>query len=155
MRSVLVITRYYPPDASPCSYRLRHVVEVLTADHEVTVLASQPNRYSGIDPAPAEERQGTLLIRRIWNGQLTTARAKLGRALSEVLGAFWMTAIALISFRKVDLALMSAPPVLYMLPVWALNKLFGVPFVLDVRDLWLDWAEETRLIAWRSLATSP
>ena len=151
MRSVLLITRHYPPDAAALSYRLRHVADVLGPDYEVTVLASQPNRYRGIDPAPAEERHGALLIRRIWNGQLTTSRGKLGRGLGEALGALWMTVIVIISCRKVDVALVSSPPLIYLLPGWALNKLFGVPLVLDVRDLWLDWAEEIRLIPSRGL----
>jgi glycosyltransferase involved in cell wall biosynthesis len=110
------------------------------------VLASQPSRYRGMKPAPAQERQGTLIVRRIWNGQITASGGKLDRGLGEALGALWMTVVALISYRKVDVALVSSPPLFYLLPGWALNKLCGVPLVVDIRDLWLDWAEEIGLI---------
>ena len=110
------------------------------------VLASQPSRYRGMKRAPAQERQGTHIVRRVWSGQVIASRGKLGRALGEVMGALWMTVVALISYRKVDVALVSSPPLLYLLPGWVLNKLCGVPLIVDVRDLWLDWAEETRLI---------
>jgi glycosyltransferase involved in cell wall biosynthesis len=146
MRSILLITRHYPPDAGAPSYRLRHVADVMARDHEVVVLASQPSRYRGMARAPARERQGTLMVRRVWNGQVTPSRGALGRALGEALGALWVTIVALVSYRKVDVALVSSPPVLYLLPGWVLNKLCGVPLVVDVRDLWLDWAEEIRLV---------
>jgi glycosyltransferase involved in cell wall biosynthesis len=118
----------------------------LGRDHKVVVLASQPSRYRGMKPAPAQERQGALIVRRIWNGQVTASGGKLDRGLGEALGALWMTVVALISYRKVDVALVSSPPLFYLLPGWVLNKLCGVPLVVDIRDLWLDWAEEIGLI---------
>jgi phosphoserine phosphatase len=146
LRSILLITRHYPPDAGALSYRLRHVADVLGRDHKVVVLASQPSRYRGMKPAPAQERQGALIVRRVWNGQVTASGGKLDRGLGEALGALWMTVVALISYRKVDVALVSSPPLFYLLPGWVLNKLCGVSLVVDIRDLWLDWAEEIGLI---------
>jgi glycosyltransferase involved in cell wall biosynthesis len=110
------------------------------------VLSSQPSRYQGVARAPARERHGKLLVRRVWNGQVTASRGVLARGLGEALGALWITVVALVGYRKVDEALVSSPPVLYLLPAWALNRLCGVPLVVDVRDLWLDWAEEIGLI---------
>lgn len=141
-KRVWILTRHYPPDVGALSYRLKHLAETLAEDYEVTVLTAQPNRYEKADPAPAIERQDHLTIRRISSVHLIRSRGKIGRLLTELLGALWMSIVGLRHSRQIDIAFASMPPFFYGLPGLALKRLAGRPLVLDVRDLWLDWAEE-------------
>ena len=145
-KRVWILTRHYPPDVGALSYRLRHLAETLANDYEVTVLTAQPNRYEGAQAAPALERQPHLTIRRISSVQLLQSRGKVGRLLTELLGALWMSAVALRHRGKIDIAFASTPPFFYGLPGLVIRRLGRRPLVLDLRDLWLDWAEETGLL---------
>ncbi|MCP4039368.1 MAG: glycosyltransferase family 4 protein, partial [bacterium] len=145
-RRIWILTRHYPPDVGALSYRMKHLAEVLSEDHDVTVLTAQPNRYEGAAKAPAIERQANLTIRRISSVQLLRSRGKVARLLTELLGALWMACVALGHVRKIDLAFATMPPFFYGLPGLLVRRLGRRPLVLDVRDFWLDWAQETGLL---------
>jgi glycosyltransferase involved in cell wall biosynthesis len=145
-KRIWILTRHYPPDVGALSYRIAHLAEVLSQDHEVTVLASQPNRYQGVPKAAKQERAGNVTIRRISSVRLMRSRGKVGRLLTELLGAGWMTLVALRHRREIDIAFSSMPPFFYALPGLATKRFGRRSLVLDVRDLWLDWAEETGLV---------
>jgi glycosyltransferase involved in cell wall biosynthesis len=57
-----------------------------------------------------------------------------------------MALVALRHRGKIDIAFASTPPFFYGLAGLAIRRLGGRPLVLDLRDLWLDWAEETGLL---------
>jgi len=145
-KRVWILTRHYPPDVGALSYRLKHLAETLAEDYEVTVLTAQPNRYEGATKAPAIERQENLTIRRISSVQLLQSRGKVGRLLTELLGALWMSLVALRHRGKMDIVFASTPPFFYGLPGLVVKRFGRRPLVLDLRDLWLDWAEETGLL---------
>ena len=146
MKRVLFLVRHYPPDVGAPSYRAEHAAQVLANDFEVRVLAAQPNRYGDDSVAPRHEVRQGVQIHRAWHGRLFRSRGKLARGVTELIGAVWMTIIAALRYRDSDAVLVSTPPLLYSLPGWALHKLFGVPLIVDLRDLWLDWAEESGVI---------
>lgn len=145
-KRVWILTRHYPPDVGALSYRMRHLAEVLCTKYDVTVLAAQPNRYEGAQPAAAIEHHEHLTIRRISSVQLLKSRGKVARLLTELLGALWMALVALRHRGKIDVAFATTPPFFYGLPGWAMRRIGRRPLVLDLRDLWLDWAEETGLL---------
>jgi glycosyltransferase involved in cell wall biosynthesis len=145
-RRVWIMTRHYPPDVGALSYRIKHLAEALTVDYDVTVLAAQPNRYEGAERAPKIERGEHLTIRRISSVQFFRSRGKVGRLLTELLGALWMSLIALRHRGEIDIAFASTPPFFYGIPGWVMRRIGGRPLVLDLRDLWLDWAEETHIL---------
>ncbi len=145
-KRVWILTRHYPPDVGALSYRMRHLAEVLQGDYDVTVLAAQPNRYEGAQAAPAIEHHENLTIRRISSVQLLKSRGKVARLLTELLGALWMALVALRHRAEIDIAFATTPPFFYGLPGVAMRHIGRRPLVLDLRDLWLDWAEETGLL---------
>ena len=151
-RRVWILTRHYPPDVGALSYRLKHLAEVLSLDYEVTVLTAQPNRYEGAERAPDLEHGDHLTIRRISSVQLFQSRGKVARLLSELLGALWMSLVALRHRGEIDIAFASTPPFFYGIPGWAMRRLGRRPLVLDLRDLWLDWAEETGILPGSAIA---
>lgn len=145
-KRVWIMTRHYPPDVGALSYRLKHLAETLAEDYEVTVLTAQPNRYEGAAAAPAIERREHLTIRRISSVQLLQSRGKVARLLTELLGALWMSLVALRHRGEIDIAFASTPPFFYGLPGLVMKRVGRRPLVLDLRDLWLDWAEETGIL---------
>ena len=145
-KRVWILTRHFPPDVGAPSFRLKHLAETLAQEYEVTVLSAQPNRYSGAPAAPKLERHPHLTIRRISSVQFLQSRGRAGRLLTELTGALWMALVALRHRGKMDIAFASTPPFFYGLAGLAIRRLGGRPLVLDLRDLWLDWAEETGLL---------
>jgi len=67
---VLVLTFYYPPDLSACSFRVGALIpsllEKLPPGTEVDVITTLPNRYRTFSvEVPAVERMGGLTVRRV------------------------------------------------------------------------------------------
>ena len=143
---IWILTRHYPPDVGALAFRLEHLAQVLSSTYDVTVLASQPNRYTNAPKAPRLEQAGSIAIRRISSLQILKSRGKVGRLLTELLGALSMSLVALRHLRKIDVVVASTPPFFYSLPGWTMKRIGRRALVLDVRDLWLDWAEETGLV---------
>lgn len=150
-KRIWILTRHYPPDVGAPSFRMKHLAELLREEYDVTVLAAQPNRYKGAAAAPKLEQQAHLTIRRISSVQFLQSRGKLGRLLTELVGALWMSLVALWHRGEMDIVFASTPPFFYGFPGLVVRRLGGRPLVLDLRDLWLDWAEETGLLRNRIL----
>ncbi len=146
MKKPLFLLRHYPPDVGALSFRMKHAAETLAKEHEVYVLAAQPNRYAGTQAAQSREVLHGVHVRRTWHGRLFRGKGKYNRGLTELLGALWMTVVALAYCRKVDVVLVSNPPLLNTIPGWFLHRVCGLPLIVDLRDLWLDWAEESGVI---------
>ena len=143
---ILIATRHYPPDGGALSFRMEHLAKTLADDHTVTVLASQPNRYGAEPRAPRRTRDGAITVRRVSAGRVLRSRGKLARLLTESIGAV-IISFAALRRRRADLVVVSTPPLTYVLPGWVMKRLGRRRVVLDVRDLWLDWAEETGVVA--------
>ncbi|NLE37927.1 MAG: glycosyltransferase family 4 protein [Pirellulaceae bacterium] len=146
MKKILFLLRHYPPDAGAPSYRLKHATSVAAENADVHVLVAQPNRYQGARAAPRREMLDGVNIHRVWHGQIFRSRGKFARGLTELLGALWMTLVALWTYRRVDVVVITTPPLLNSIPGYVMHRLFRKPLIVDLRDLWLDWAEESGVI---------
>lgn len=146
---LLIISRHFPPDGGALTYRIKHLASTLSKKHDVTVVASQPNRYLSSKKHLKNEFVDGYSVRRIWNGVLFGGYGKLGRGTSEIMGTIWMTIVCLVNYRNYDVVLVSSPPLLFTLPGFFLNKINNTKLVVDVRDLWVDWIEETKIIKLR------
>jgi len=151
MKPILFLIRHYPPDVGALSFRMQHAAEVLAKDYPVCVVAAQPNRYRDVSAAPRIEQRGGVRIHRVWHGQLSKGRGKISRGVGEILGAFWMALVAALRYRRAAAVFVSTPPLFCSFAGWAVHKLFRMPLIVDVRDLWLDWAEESGVIRSRIL----
>jgi len=146
MKPFLFLIRHFPPDVGALSFRMQHASEVLAREHPVCVLAAQPNRYRDVSSAPRLEQRGRIKIHRVWHGQLLPGRGKISRGVTEIVGALWMTLVALLFYRRSAVVFVSTPPLFCAFPGWVVHKLCRVPLMVDLRDLWLDWAEEAGVI---------
>lgn len=146
---ILIITRHFPPDSGALSYRMIHLAGILAKKYDLTVISSQPNRYNSKIKYNTTETKDGYTIKRIWSGVIFKGHGKLQRGLTEMLGALWMTLFCLFKFNRYDAVFVSSPPLLFTIPGVFLEILFGKKLIVDVRDLWVDWIEETKIIKYK------
>ena len=108
--------------------------------HEVTVVTGFPNYPSGVVPENyrrrwlMRERLDGILVLRTWLVTRPNAAA-FSRLLNYV--TFCISAAITGCFTpRQDVVVATSPPLFVGLSGWAVSRVRGLPFVLDVRDLW-------------------
>lgn len=124
----------------------RHLVE---KGHRVSVIAPAAHHMSGQHPGSLE---GRFRLRTVEAGiEVTRVRTMAGFRrgyLARVL-YYLSTPLAIIMAAlrtKPDVVMASSPPFFLGAPAYALARLKKVPFVLEVRDAWLEFAIAKRLL---------
>jgi glycosyltransferase involved in cell wall biosynthesis len=143
---LLVVTQYYRPEIGATQNRLGAFVDGLAErGHSLTVVCEQPNHPAGVfQPgfgrrAVMTAREGSVRVRRVWVAaspvKTTTRRLLFYGSFAAAAGALTLTG------RRPDVMLTSSPPLPGALTAAAAARQRGIPFVLDVRDLWPAAAE--------------
>src|SRR5712691_9590132 len=148
---VLIVTQIFIPEMGALANRLYPIArQLVEAGHEVSVATCMPNYPEGV---VFPEYRGKVFLRETVDGAniLRTAcytaprnRSKwsqLGNYLSFIPAAFHSALHA----GKLDVVLVSSPPLFAVIPAICLAKLRGAKLVVDIRDLWPD-----ELIGYRS-----
>jgi colanic acid biosynthesis glycosyl transferase WcaI len=141
---ILYVSQYFPPEMGAPAARVSELARAWAeAGHEVCVLTGFPNHPTGVVPAEyrgklrARERWGAVEVLRTW--VYATANRGIARrslaflsfaASSVVLGALDR------SVREADVVIATSPQFLCAVGGYALARLLGVPYVLEIRDLW-------------------
>ena len=142
---VLLFTQYFRPEITAGAMRTDAFVDGLIArGHEVEVVCEVPSHPQGvIDPAfrgrsVFRSEEGGARVRRVWvyARPTKTAASRIANYASYAVMA------AAVGFRgpRPDVVLASSPPLPVGSAAAAVARRFGVPWVLDVRDLWPDIA---------------
>jgi len=137
---LLLFTAYFPPDTGSASHLFYELGTALVKrDHAVTVITGMPGYHA---QGPLDRYRGKIWLREQVNGmeviRVATPqlprRLMIGRALWQFSGA---AAFVLAGLRvpPQDVALIYSPPLPLGLTAWALRQLRGIPFVLNVQDL--------------------
>jgi glycosyltransferase involved in cell wall biosynthesis len=142
---VLLFTQYYRPEITAAAMRTEAFVDGLAArGHEVGVVCEVPSHPQGvIDPAYRgkavfrSEEDGAR-VRRVWV-YARPSKAAASRIANYASYALMATAAGVRAPRP-DVVLASSPPLPVGAAAAAVARRFGVPWVLDVRDLWPDIA---------------
>lgn len=138
------MSQYFPPEMGAPAARVSALARRWAArGHEVTVLTAFPNHPTGVIPP---EYRGEWRRLESWNGARVVrtylyAAPNKGILRRGAAYASWATSAVLLGHRptgRPDLVLATSPQFLVALSGWALSRLKGVPFVLEVRDLWPD-----------------
>jgi glycosyltransferase involved in cell wall biosynthesis len=145
-RRILVISQTYPPEQGGNASRIGDTTQYLDDDGwDVTVLSPHPSYPHGQfdqdwSRSVVETRNGVTVIR-LWTWQPTTENpGMLSRAAYYLLFSLHALLWLLRTSRQYDVVLTSTPPPFTALPGLLAQQLWAVPWVIDVRDLWIDAA---------------
>jgi colanic acid biosynthesis glycosyl transferase WcaI len=151
---ILVLTQWFEPE--PAFKGLTFVMALAARGHQVEVLTGFPN-YPGGRVYPGYHV--SLRQREVMEGIPVTRVALYpshnsspGRRSANYL-SFALTAstVGACSVARPDVVYAYHPPATIAFPAMAFDVLRGVPFVLDIQDLWPDTLAATGMVANRSL----
>jgi colanic acid biosynthesis glycosyl transferase WcaI len=141
---ILYLSQYFPPEMGAPAARVSELsARWVERGHEVTVLTGMPNHPTGVVP---EAYRGHVALRETWRGvdvlrtwiYATANKGVLRRGLAY--GSFAASSVAIGGLarevRRADVVIATSPQFLCALSGLALARLWRVPYVLEIRDLW-------------------
>ena len=138
----LVLTQYFPPENGAPQVRLAAFARVLRKlGHEVEVATAMPNYPTG---RIFEGYRGALYRRDDWDGipvHRVWLYAAMGAGLKRLLNYASFTATALFALwraRRPDYVFVESPPLFLSVPAMLAARLWRVPVIFNVADLWPD-----------------
>jgi glycosyltransferase involved in cell wall biosynthesis len=139
---IAYVCHYFPPEPAAPAARVHEFARAwVRAGHDVSVITTFPNHPVGrIPPAYrgrwwATERLDGIRVLRCW--LYAVPNRGVGRRGLDHL-SFMLTALlfGLPRLKKIDVVVASSPTLFSALAAWLVACFRGVPFVLEVRDLW-------------------
>ncbi len=142
---ILYVSHYFPPEIGAPAGRVAGLARQWVREgHEVEVLTGFPHHPTGIIPSSyrAQFRKGYALesyhgvrVHRTWIFPAAN-RGKFLRSLNYL--SFMVSAAFTGSLRieRPDIVIATSPQLLCAGAGWLLARRFGVPLVMEVRDLW-------------------
>lgn len=142
-----IITQFYPPDYAATGQLIEELaVQLGRIGLSVQVFTGQPGYAFHNESAPKNENLGPVTIRRSHSTRLWSKRIR-GKALNGVLFCLRSLLHLLRSRSRGDVLLLTtAPPFLPILGYFA-NKIFGIPYVCLLYDLYPDVAVELNVVS--------
>ena len=138
----LVLTQYFAPEIGASQVRLASLCrELSAAGHEVEIVTAMPHHPAGeIFP----DYKGRFYLRQEWEGLrihrvwlYASNRSNLRRLLTYA--SFCLTCLfGLARANKPDYIFVDSPPLFLGVPGWIAAKLWNVPLIFNVADLWPD-----------------
>ncbi len=146
---ILILTQWYPPEPALLMHEMAQ--ELQSLGHQVQVLTGFPNYPNGIlsdgyklRPWQKEKLDNVNIIR-TW---LYPDHSKSG--LKRVLNylSFATSAFLLGSFlaKRPDVIFVYHPPLTVAIPAWILSRIWRVPFVYQIQDMWPETLTATGMI---------
>lgn len=138
---IILVSQYFPPEVGATQSRMQAFAEYLALrGHKVTVIAEFPNHPQGVIPdryrgrAFEIDRSNPYTVIRTWvkTDPDKTQATRLAFYLSFMALATGVAPLA----GRADVVVATTPPLFTGLAGLAICRMFGAPFVLDVRDLW-------------------
>lgn len=139
---IAYVSQYFPPEMGAPAARVHELSrEWVNAGHEVSVVTGFANHPTGIK---APQDRGKLTRRECVDGidvircyvWATPNKGIVKRMISYALFMLSAALIGSLRLEKPDVVIATSPQLLCGLAGYALAKRFGVPFVLEIRDLW-------------------
>jgi len=140
--SYVFVSQRYPPEKGGNASRIRDLAANVADGARVTVLAPPPcyppGNFDQSWERTESERIDGVIVRRLWSWQPQTENPGLFRRLPYYLLFAVHTVLWLVwNHRCYDVVLTSTPPITTGIPGLAAASL-GIPWVVDVRDLWIE-----------------
>jgi colanic acid biosynthesis glycosyl transferase WcaI len=128
--------------------------QLVRCGHEVEVVTARPNYPlgkffdgRGLSPYVREERNGIPVHRVI---VYPAVGGGLGRMLNYLSFAI-MSIAGLLRAKRPDYLFVESPPLLMCIPAFLAKRIFGIPYIFNISDLWPDAIAEAGLIPNRLL----
>jgi colanic acid biosynthesis glycosyl transferase WcaI len=141
---LLILSQYFAPEIGAPQTRLRAICDVLVGlGHQVEVVTSLPNYPEGRIFADyrrsvyRREVQDGISIHRVW------LYAKAGRGVKRIINyaSFTLSClIGLVMARKPTYIFVESPPLTLSIPAILMARVWKVPVIFNVSDLWPDSA---------------
>ena len=138
---ILFLTHYFPPEVNaPASRTFENAKRWVRAGHRVTVITCVPNHPQGV-PYPGyrnrlwqwDEMDGISILR---VKTLLSANKGFGRRTLNYLSYLVSASLFAPLAGKVDVVVSTSPQFFCGLAGYGVSLLKGVPWVLEIRDLW-------------------
>ena len=138
----LILTQYFAPEIGASQVRLAYLCrELAAAGHRVEIVTGMPHHHADrIFP----EYRGQFLLDGEWEG-LKVHRSWLYASRGSNLKRLWSYAtfavtclFGLARSEKPDYVFVDSPPIFLGVPGWIAAKLWNVPLIFNVADLWPD-----------------
>ncbi|MDA8192860.1 MAG: glycosyltransferase family 4 protein [Thermaerobacter sp.] len=151
----LLLTQYYPPEPGAASLRLEAMAQELTRHgHAVAVVTAKPHHLGarrgrfGRWPVVREEVRGIPVLRTwIWRVPQGRFWLRLLNYFSFVITGFW----GLLQSGRPDFLIVESPPLFLGITAYVYHRLFRVPYILSVSDLWPESAVALGLVTNRTI----
>lgn len=137
---VLLLTSYFPPDTGSAAHLFHEFGKALVErGYRVTVLTGFPGYHA---QGPLDCYRGRAWMReqidgidvvRVWAPRVKRDHP-LGRALWQLSLAAVLSAAGMLAARH-EVAVAYSPPLPFGLTAWFLRSIYGMPFILNVQDL--------------------
>jgi colanic acid biosynthesis glycosyl transferase WcaI len=138
----LFLTQYYPPEIGGPQTRLQSMAtELLRCGHEVEVVTGLPNYPRGVffdgygKNIYLREIRNGIIVHRVW------LYPAMGSGFARILNYATFSLACLFGlFRaaKPNYLIVESPPLTTSIPAWIASRLWNIPFILNVADLWPD-----------------
>jgi putative colanic acid biosynthesis glycosyltransferase WcaI len=147
---LLILTQYFAPEIGAPQARLVAIArELIRRGHGVEVVTALPN-YPGGQILAAYRR--TVYRFEFWEGipvHRVWLYASTGAGFKRLLNYFsfsFMSLWGLMRCQRPDYIFVECPPLSLSIPGFIASRLWGVPFIFNVADLWPDSARELGLL---------
>jgi colanic acid biosynthesis glycosyl transferase WcaI len=145
---IALVCQYFPPESNaPAVRSFEHAREWVRLGHEVTVLTGFPNHPNGViaegyrgEWSRTEEMDGIRVVRS-WlypaanRGRTRRVASFLSFCASSMVAGRFQA-------KRPDVVVGTSPQFFSALSGWGISRMHGVPFVLELRDIWPQVAVE-------------
>lgn len=146
---ILILTQWYPPEPALILQELAQTLQEF--GHEVTVLTGFPNYPSGklypgypLRPWQREDLAGVSVLRvPLYPDH---SRSGIRRALNYLSFAFSSAVLGPWLTSRPDAIFVYHPPLTVGLPAFVLSRLWGVPFIYQIQDMWPETLQATGML---------
>ena len=146
----LILTQYFPPEVGAPQVRLSAFArELKRSGHEVEVVTGLPNHPTGrIFP----EYRGRFYVREEWEGipvHRVWLYPAIGAGVKRMLNylSFMLTSLwGLFKAQRPDFLFVESPPLFLSLPAWLASRIWRIPWIFNVADLWPDSVRDLGLM---------
>ena len=145
---IMLLTHSFSPEISPPQRRWSVIADELAKlGNEITVVTPQP-RGNSVQGATSSMDNQRINVRRYQS--LHKSKTMVGKVLKHGVDAVLSLPAALKATRP-DVVIATVPALPTLIVGYAVSKIRGVPFVVDLRDAWPDLLRESQVLKWRWL----